>query len=85
MLKLCATSISKPMHILFSNKVINECFSSEWKKANIIPVHEKGDKQITKNYGPVLILPIFSKVFEKISLTLLNIQRIIKSTRFPVR
>ena len=65
-LKLCATSISKPLHILFNNSVINECFPNEWKKANIIPVHEKGDKQIIKNYRPVSLLPICGKIFEKI-------------------
>ena len=32
MLKLYATSISKPRHILFNNSVINECFPNEWKK-----------------------------------------------------
>ena len=41
MLKLCATSISKPLHILFNNSVINECFPNEWKKVNVIPVHKK--------------------------------------------
>ena len=74
MLRLCATSISKPRHILFNNSVINECFPNEWKKANIVPVHEKGDKQIIKIYRPVSILPIYSKIFEKLSVTLcLNI------------
>ena len=69
MLRLSATSISKPRHILFNNSVINE-----WKKANIVPVHKKGDKQIIKIYRPVSILPIYSKIFEKLSLTLcLNI------------
>ena len=39
-LKLCATSNSNALHILFSNNVINECFPSEWeKKANVISVH----------------------------------------------
>ena len=32
----------------------------------IVPVHNKGDKQIVKNYRPVSLLPIFGKVFEKI-------------------
>ena len=41
MLKLCGTSISKPLHILFNNSVMNECFINEWKKANIVPVHRK--------------------------------------------
>ena len=66
MLKLCATSISKPLHILFNNSVISECSPNEWKKANVIPVHKKGDKQIINNYRPVSLLPICSKIFEKI-------------------
>ena len=70
MLRLSATSISKPRHILFNNSVINECFPNEWKKANIVPVHKKDDKQIIKIYRPVSILPIYSKIFEKLSLTL---------------
>ena len=41
MLKLCATSISEPLHILFNNSAISECFPNEWKKANVIPVHLK--------------------------------------------
>ena len=41
MLKLCATSISEPLHILFNNSWISECFPNEWKKANVIPVHLK--------------------------------------------
>ena len=40
MVKLCTTSISKPLHILFNNSVINEYFPNEWKKANVIPVHK---------------------------------------------
>ena len=29
MLKLCATSISKPLHVLFDNSIMNESFSNE--------------------------------------------------------
>ena len=65
-LKLCATSISKLYTFLFNNSVINECFPNEWKKANIIPVHKNGYKQIIKNYRPVSLLLICTKIFEKI-------------------
>ena len=61
MLKSCATSISKPLHILFNNSVISECFPNERKKVNVIPVHKKGDR-------PVSPLPFCSKIFEKIIL-----------------
>ena len=75
MLKLCATSISNPLHIPFSNSVMNGCFPSEWrKKANIIPVHKKGSKQIIKNYQPVSLLPICDNFLKKLSFILsLNI------------
>ena len=64
--KLCATSISKPLHILFNNSVANECFPNEWKKENIIPVHKKDDKPMIKNYRPVSLLNICGKIFENI-------------------
>ena len=41
MIKICASSISKPLTILFRNCLESECFPKEWKKANIVPVHKK--------------------------------------------
>ena len=35
------------------------------KKANIVPIHKKNDKQIVSNYRPVSPLRIFRKIFEK--------------------
>ena len=64
-LKLCATSMSKSLHILFNNSVINKYFLIEWKKANVIPVHKKCDKQIINIYRTVSLLPICSEIFEK--------------------
>ena len=32
-IKLCASSTSKPLHIIFKNFLENESFSKEWKKA----------------------------------------------------
>ena len=66
MIKLCATSISKPLSILFINCFKNQCFPNEWKKANIVPVYKKNDKQLIKNYRPVSLLPVCSKIFEKV-------------------
>ena len=40
-----------------------ECFPKEWKKANILPVRKKNDKQLIKNYRPVSLLPICAKIF----------------------
>ena len=37
-----------------------------WKKAYIIPVRKKGNRQSKENYCPISLLPIFGKLFEKL-------------------
>ena len=41
-------------------------FPLEWKKANLVPVYKKDDKQCLENYRPVSLLPICDKSFEKL-------------------
>ena len=69
MIPHCASSISKPLHLIFRNCLETESFPKEWKNANIIAVHIKGDKQLITNYRPISLLPIYGRVFEKFILT----------------
>ena len=41
-------------------------FPTQWKRANIVPIHKKNDKQVVSNYRPVSLLPIYSTIFEKL-------------------
>ena len=66
MLKICGVSICKPLEIIFGSCLNHGKFPEEWKKANVVPVFKKGDKQCVKNYCPVSLLPICSKIFERI-------------------
>ena len=66
MLKLCGRSVCKPLKIIFENCLANGYFPDEWKKANVVPIHKKSDKKSIKNYRPVSLLPICSKIFERI-------------------
>ena len=38
----------------------------DWKKANIVPVFKKGDKQLPENYRPISLTSISSKLLEHI-------------------
>ena len=52
--------------MIFRNSMAAGTFATQWKKANIVSVHKKNDKQIVSNYQPVSLLPICSKIFEKL-------------------
>ena len=65
MVKLCGKTLVKPLMSIFSFSLTSGKFPSNWKMGNVVPVHKKGDKSQVKNYRPVSLLPIFSKLFEK--------------------
>ena len=66
MLTLCATSISKPLQILYKNCLDKESFPQTWKKANIVSIYKKGDEKLKKMYQSVSLLPISGNIFETI-------------------
>ena len=66
MIKICGKSLCKPLEMIFKSCIKKGEYPSEWKKANVVPVHKKGDKQLLKNYRPISLLPIFGKIFERI-------------------
>ena len=66
MLKLCGDSVLPSLELSFKSYLESGTFLSEWKKANVVPVHKKGDKQSLKNYHPIPLLPICGKIFEQL-------------------
>ena len=46
MIKICADSIAHPITLIFQNSLAAGTFANDWKKANIVPIHKKNDKQI---------------------------------------
>ena len=68
-----------PLHILeqtgFTYQMLTDCingalsqgiFPDCLKLANITPVHKKDETTDKENYRPVSVLPLFSKIFEKV-------------------
>ena len=66
MIKMFDESLGRPLSIIFRNSLNSCIYQSTWKKANVIPVHKKDDKQCVNNYRPVSLLPVFGKIFEKL-------------------
>ena len=53
MLQNCVESMHKPLEYVLRVSLNDERFSSEWKKANVMPIHKKHDNKIMKKYRPV--------------------------------
>ena len=64
-LKNCAFSLSYPLSILFNLSYNMGQIPQEWKLANIVPVHKKGDKSLVENYRPISLTCLVMKVFER--------------------
>ena len=59
-------AVIEPFFIIFKNCLKCGIFPDDWEKGSIVPIFKKGDKQNIKNYRPVSLLPICSKIFEGI-------------------
>ena len=54
------------MHKLFNDSIEKSDFFQNLKLADITPVYKKNDPLDKTNYRPVNILPVVSKIFERI-------------------
>ena len=65
-LQLALPVISKSLTCLF-NRSISQCkFPATWKIARVTPIFKDGDKSAKENYRPISVLPVISRLFEKI-------------------
>ena len=65
-LKNCARSLSVPISILFKLSYYTCSLPSEWKTANVVPVHKKGSTADVKNYRPISLTSLVVKTIERI-------------------
>ena len=65
-LRECADELAVPLQIICEMSVACGSFPSFWRRANVVSLHKKGSKKIPDNYRPVSLLPICSKILEKV-------------------
>ena len=63
---MCAAELGGPLSKLFSILFRTGVQPLSWKVANVVPIHKKKSKSALKNYRPVSLLSILSKVMESI-------------------
>ena len=66
MLLLCGDTVASPLKVIFTNILSTGIYPESWKLADVTPIHKKDDKQLIENYRPISLLPICSKIFEKL-------------------
>ena len=48
MIKLCDTEIVKPLYLMYTECLETGRFPSGWKKANVLPIHKKENRELKK-------------------------------------
>lgn len=65
-LRQTADVIDEPICYMFNKCLHDGVFPSIWKTARIVPVYKGGDRKDVENYRPISILPVLSKLCERL-------------------
>ena len=64
--KLTYSIFMKPLLHICNLSILHGVFPNELKIAKVIPLYKGGDSMLLVNYRPVSILPVLSKLFERL-------------------
>ena len=66
LLKMAVSIVAPSLTSIFSKSVLMGIYPNDWKTAKVTPLFKKGIKSDPNNYRPISVIPIISKVFERI-------------------
>ena len=66
LLKDSASTIASSLTKIFNASLVSQTFPDIWKNGKIIPLFKSNDPTSPNNYRPITILPILSKLMERI-------------------
>ena len=61
-----ADEIAAPLSVLINRCLETSDFPSEEKIAKIAPIYKSGDRSLMANYRPISVLPVLSKVIDRV-------------------
>lgn len=64
--KYVKTEIVKPLSYVVNLSLQQGIFPDKLKHAIVTPIHKGGEKKKVENYRPISVLPVFSKVYERV-------------------
>ena len=65
-MKFIQSCIKRPLAHICNRSFITGIFPSELKIANVVPIFKSGDDMVFSNYRPVSVLPVLSKILERL-------------------
>ena len=65
-IKVVRTLIAKPLSHVFNLSLSSGVVPSQFKIARVVPIYKNGDRQSCTNYRPISVLPVFSKLLERL-------------------
>ena len=65
-LKELNQSLALPLEILYNTSIEQGKLPSEWKSANVTPLHKKGSRKKIQNYRPISLTCVLCKVLESL-------------------
>ena len=88
-LKSTYSSILEPLTHICNISITEGVFPNELKIARVVPIFKAGDPMSFSNYRPVSVLPVFSKILERLMykrlLSFINKYKILYSYQFGFR
>ena len=65
-LKIALAVISSSLLKVINVSIETNTFPDAWKIARVTPIYTEGEKSEKSNYRPISVLPVISRLFEKL-------------------
>ena len=66
LLKMAASIVAPSLTDIFTKSILMGIYPTEWKLARVTPIFKKGSKSDINNCRPTSVIPVVSKVLEKL-------------------